>query len=182
MRVLAFVALMVCAIPSSSLADKPRVSRTMIKAMEVSIDNQLRGIWPDDPVEVIGVTQGTYITGQGLVFATELNVAPSAGITPFHPTRTKEETQHIHDKKFARMPKLRSAMQEMLMNSAASLDLVPADEQIALGITLFYWQGENTEGLPAQIVMHAPRRVLVSVKSGMSPRTALNTALKTEEF
>ena len=35
--------------------------------------------WPDDPVAVIGLTQGAYIDGYGAVFMSEVNLAPAAG-------------------------------------------------------------------------------------------------------
>ena len=82
----------------------------------------------------------------------------------------------------SRLPALKQLMQDMLLNSAGSLEAVPANEQIAIGITLFYWRGERIEGLPTQIVMHAPRRVLASVRSGITAKTALATALTVEEF
>jgi len=136
------VILLLCALPFGSLADKPKVSHPMIQAMQDGVDNELRRIWPDDPVELLGVTQGTYIGGYGAVFVSELNLAPSAGISPFHKTITPDEFKRIHEKKLSRLPKLKSAMQEVLLNSAGSLDSVPPEEQIALGVTLFYWHGK----------------------------------------
>ena len=44
---------------------------------------------------------------------------------------------------------LRDAMRQMLVDTAASLDTVPADEQVALSVSLFYWTWENREALPA---------------------------------
>lgn len=182
MRALAIASLMLCAIPAGSLADKPKVNRAMIKAMENSIDNKLHGIWPLDPLEVMGLTQGTYINGYGVVFVSEVNVAPSTGITPFHPKITPEEYIRIHDKKATRIPQLKAAMQEMLLSSASSLDSVPAAEQVALSITLFYWVGENTDGLPQQIVMHGSKQALVKVKSGITDRSTLASVLAVEEY
>jgi hypothetical protein len=176
------IILLLCALPFGSMADKPKVSVAMIKAIEESVDNRLQRIWPDDPVEMIGVTQGAYINGTGVVFVSELNLAPSAGISPFHPTRTADELKRIHDKKISRLPKLKAAMQEWLLNSAGSLDPIPPEEQIALGITLFYWSGENTEGLPAQIVMHGSKRALLDIRTGRADKSTLSSALAVEEF
>jgi hypothetical protein len=127
------------------------------------------------------LTQGAYINGYGAVFMSEVNLAPGAAITPFHQAITKDEITRLHDKKLTRLPKLKEAMQNMLQSSAASLDSVPPDEQVALGITLFYWRGESTEGLPAQIVMHASRRVLVNLKTGLG-RAPATTAITVEQY
>jgi len=170
MRIAAIVALLLCALPAGSMADKPKVNRAMIEAMEHSMDRKLSGLWPADPVEVVGLTQGAYIDGYGAIFMGEVNMAPAAGITPFHPTVKPDEIKRTRDKKLQRMAQLKTAMREMLVDSARSLDAVPADEQVAVGISLFYWTWENREGLPAQIVMHAPRKALLqSSDAGQAP-------------
>jgi hypothetical protein len=125
------------------------------------MDRKLVGLWPQDPVEVLGVSQGAYIRGYGAVFLGEVNLAPAAGISPFHPSVSADEIRRTHEKKLQRMAALRSTMRAMLMDSARSLDSLPSDEQVAVGLSLFYWTWENREGMPAQIVMHAPRKALL---------------------
>jgi hypothetical protein len=183
MKPIALAVLLALTISFGSSADKPKVSRDQIAKMELAIDARLKGLASkDDPVEVVGLTQGMYINGFGAVFAGEVNLAPTAGISPFHPSITKEEMVRIHEKKMQRLVKLKDAMQEILLSSAGSLDPIPGDERIAVGITLFNWQGENTTGLPAQVVMYAPKSVLVKVKSGAADRASLASALTVQEF
>jgi len=173
MRIAVILTLALCALSAGSMADKPRVNRPMIEAMEHSLDRKLAGLWPADPVEMVGPTQGAYVEGVGAVFMGEVNVAPAAGLTPFHPSVTPDEIRRIRDKKVQRMAQLRTAMREMLVDSARSLDAVPADEQVAVGVSLFYWKWENREGLPAQIVMHAPRKALLeSASAAQAPIAA----------
>ena len=167
---------------SIASADRAKVSRASVAAMEESLDKRLAGMFPEDPVMLVGVTKGTYITGYGTVFMGELNLAPSAGITPFHQTISKEEIVRIHQKEVDRVPKLKQVMQELLLSSAASLDAVPADEQIALSVTLFHFYWENIAGVPSQIVMHAPKKTLVAVHSGRAERALLASAVVIEEF
>ena len=171
------VSLMLCALPAGSMADA-KVTRTMLEAMEKSVDGKLQNLYGLDPAEIVGVTQGAYINGYGAVFMSEVNLAPATGISPFHPTLKPEEIKRTHDKKVQRMAALRNAMREILIDSAASLDTVPADEQVAVGVSLFYWTWENREGLPAQIVMHAPKKLLLQAKAG----TADKGAIASDEF
>jgi hypothetical protein len=161
MKTLLIASIVLAALPAGSIADGPKVNRAMIEAMENSLDAKLKGIWPPDPAEVVGVPQGTYIHGYGAVFLGEVNLAPAAGVSPFHPTISADEVTRTHDKKAERMATLRTTMRTMLMDSARSLDAVPGDEQVAVAISLFYWNWEKREGLPAQIVMHAPRKALL---------------------
>jgi hypothetical protein len=182
MKSTALAVLLVLMIPFGSIADKPGVSRDQIVKMELAIDARLNGLASKDyPVEVVGLTQGMYINGVGAVFAGEVNLAPSGGISPFHPNMSREEIARIHGKKVERLPKLKDAMQEILLSSAGSLDPIPGDERIAVGITLFYWQSEDRSGLPSQIVMQAPKNALVKVKSG-ADRSTLASVLTVQEF
>src|SRR5580704_4845447 len=174
MRIAAVALMLLCAIPG--VADGPKVNRGMIEAMQHSLDNKLSGLWPQDPAEVLGVSQGAYVQGYGAIFLSEVNLAPAAGISPFHPTVSADEIRRTHEKKVQRMGAIRNAMRAMLVDSARSLDSVPADEQVAVGLTLFYWKWENREGLPAQIVMHAPRKVLLQAPN------AEQASIASEEF
>src|SRR5580658_1426754 len=176
MRTLLIASILAGALPTGSMAYGPKVNRTMIEAMQHGLDSKLTGLWPSDPVEVLGVSQGTYIRGYGAVFLGEVNLAPAAGISPFHPTIKPEEVVRTHDKKLQRMAALRTTMRAMLMDSARSLDAVPPDEQVAVGISLFYWTWENHEGLPAQIVIHAPRKALLAAAN------AEQAQISAEEF
>jgi hypothetical protein len=174
MRIAAVALMMLCALPG--VADAPKVNRGMIEAMQHSLDNKLSGLWPQDPAEVLGLSQGTYIQGYGAIFLGEVNLAPAAGISPFHPSVSPDEVRRTHDKKMQRMTAIRNAMRAMLVDSARSLDSLPPDEQVAVGLSLFYWKWENRDGLPAQIVMHAPRRVLLQSAS------AEQASIASEEF
>jgi hypothetical protein len=178
MRIAAIVSLMLCALPAGSMADKPKVTRTMLEATEKSVDGRLQRLFGLDPAEVLGLTQGVYLNGYGAVFMSEVNLAPATGITPFHPTVNADEIKRTHEKKVQRIATLRNTIREILVDSAASLDSVPADEQVAVGVSLFYWTWENREGLPAQIVMHAPKKLLIQAKAG----TADKGAIASDEF
>ena len=174
MRIAAVALMVLYALPG--VADGPKVKRAMIEGMEHSLDSKLSGLWPRDPLEVVGLSQGTYIQGYGAIFLGEVNLAPAAGISPFHPTVSADEVRRTHEKKVQRMAAIRSAMRAMLVDSARSLDSLPADEQVAVGLSLFYWKWENRDGLPAQIVMHAPRKVLLQSSS------AEQASIASEEF
>ena len=167
---------------ASSPSEKPRVSRGAVEAMEKTMDDRLRGLWTAEPAEVIGLTQGVYLNGYGAVFMGEVNLAPASGITPFHPTRSPDEVKRVHEKKVARVPELKKALEQMLVDSAGSLDTVRDNEQIAVGISLFYWVWEDKAGLPAQIVMRAPKGALLQVKTGKAAKSALNGILTVDEF
>lgn len=162
------VAVLLCALPLGSMADKPKVTRTMIRAMEESMDQKIQALWPDSPAQMVGLTQGAYINGYGAVFMTEVNLAVGPVVSPFHLTVTPEEVKRLHDRKVMRLGRLKDSMQQMLHDSAGSMDAVAGDEQIALGVSFFYFYWENKDGLPAQIVMHAPKKALLDASGKFS--------------
>jgi hypothetical protein len=89
---------------------------------------------------------------------------------------TPDEVRRTHEKKLQRLAAIRGAMRSILLDSARSLDAVPADEQVTVGLSLFYWKWENRDGLPGQIVMHAPRKALLAAAN------AEQASVSTEEY
>ena len=174
--------LILVALPFSSLADKPLVSRPAIMAAEKNFESHIGKLWPDDPVAFWVYPQGLYINGFGAVFSAQVNLAQGTAITPFHQSVTKEEIVRLHNKKLERMAQFRQAMEEIMLSYAASLDTIPADEQIALGVSFFYWNWEDTTGLPQQLVMRAPKRALVMAKSGQMDHAKLTASMSVQEF
>ncbi len=166
------------AIPATP-QDKPRVSAALVTTMSQRLDARLSRLIADDPVAPIGLTQGAYIPGYGAVFMGTLNLAPMAGISPFHQSVSKEELARIHQKKTDRLPKLKDAVQDMLVSLASSMDPVPSEEQIAVAISLFYFNGEDVAGLPAQVVMHGKKKALLEAKAN---RSLLAAAVQVEAF
>src|SRR5579862_3722168 len=111
--------LLLCALSTGSMADKPRVSRALLEQVENGLEPKFVAIWPLDPVEVVGAPQSAYINGYGVVLMSRLNLAPAAGITPFHPAIKPEEVKRTRDKKVQRMDQLKSAMRTVLADTAA---------------------------------------------------------------
>jgi hypothetical protein len=166
-----------------SAADKPRVSRASIASMEKTFDRRLEGWNVDEPVMLLGTTRGVYLEGYGVVFTAEMNLLPGGTMSPFQPTIKKEQVDRVHQKKLGRLPQLREQMKAMLVASAQSLDTVPMNEQIVVGVTLFYFHSwEDVSGMPAQIVMQAQRRLLLDYALKRIDSAALEAGIRTEEL
>jgi hypothetical protein len=163
-------------------ADKPRVSRASLAAMEKSFDGRLEGWSVDEPVMLLGTTRGVYLEGYGVVFTAEMNLLPGATISPFQPTIKPEQRVRVHKKKLERLPKLRVQMKDMLVASALSLDNVPLDDRIVVGVTLFHFSWEDVSGLPAQVIMQAQRRLLLDYALKRIDQAALEAGIRTEEL
>lgn len=182
MRALPAASCLLAACIAGALAagpEKPKVGRASIAAMEASFDKKLAKLWTDDPFLLLGMTRGVYLDGFGAVFTAEVNLVTGPTITPFRPQISKEDILRHHQRKIERLPILRKAMRSMLMDSAASLDNVAADEQIVLGVTLTRYPWEDMTGIPTQILMQSRKRELLEAqRTGSLP----DSACKVQEF
>jgi hypothetical protein len=158
----------------------PRVSRISVAAMEDSIDDKVARIQIDDPYQMVGGTRGIYINGYGVVFTSELDLVANNLVSPFRPQVKKEDLTRLKLKKQQRIVVLKQNMRKMLMSTAASLDGVPVNEQVVLGITLHYFPWEDAAGLPRQIVMLAPRKLLLEAVNG--DPAILDTGMQVQEY
>ncbi len=112
----------------------------------------------NEPVDMLGTTRGIYLEGYGAVFTAELSLVVTPSISPFRQTISPELRAQIHQKKVARVPMLKQAMQEMLKTAAMTLIQVPDTQQLVFAVRLDYLKWEDTMGLPGLIVMKADRK------------------------
>ncbi|MBI4905262.1 MAG: hypothetical protein HY820_16630 [Acidobacteria bacterium] len=174
--VVIFVLMTVAAVAAST------VSRASVAALEKSFNNRLdREVLDGDPFLLLGMTQGIYIEGFGVVYAAEVNLMNAPGINPFHPEMTKADWQRIRQRKLQRLPALRQAMKSMLLDSAASLDGMPAEEQLVVGVRITRQPGEDATGIPSQIVMRAQKRGMLDVHTGRVARSQMDALIKVNE-
>jgi len=138
------------------------VTRPAMKAVELGIDARLQQMNPADPPDLLGNTRGVYLQGFGVVLTAEVDLIMVPGISPFHQKITAEERPRFRARKLAALPKLKEAMKASLIAAATDLRAVPPNENMVFGMTLFYFVGEDTTGLPSQVVMQATRQQLIS--------------------
>jgi hypothetical protein len=56
------------------------------------------------------------------------------------------------------------------------------EERLVVGVTLFHFSWEDSSGLPAQILMQAPRKTLLEFQTGRRSRATLESAVQVREF
>lgn len=169
-----FLLVMACAAAAWGAS---RVTRASVAAMEKSFDGRLeRNVLDGDPFLLLGMTRGVYVEGSGIVYSSEVDLAPVPGINPFHPEMTKADWGRVRQKKLARLPLLRAAMRQMLVDSASSIDGLNAEEIVALGVTVTRRPNEDNTGIPSQIVMQAVK------KSLLEHRAQPESVIKVQEF
>jgi hypothetical protein len=145
------------------------------------MDARFKRIDLEAPVDLLGLTRGVYLRNFGAVFSAEVNLVMAPGISPFRPNVSREEVARVKSIKSRRLTEFRSLMQQLLLDSAATMDRLPENEQVVLAVTLLYQSWEDRAGLPSTIQMQAQRRALLDIATNRVPRSALATAIQTRE-
>lgn len=153
---------------AAAVSQGPRVTRDSMMKIEKAFDTRVAKIATDVPFDLLGATRGVYLDGYGAVFTAELNLMITAPLSPFRQTVTKDEVAKLHAKKLQRVDVLKQNMRDMLAAIASSLDTLAPNDQIVLGVTLFYYNWEDKTGLPGQIVMQGTRQKLLSGAAAMA--------------
>jgi hypothetical protein len=155
--------------------EKPRIGHAAIAALEKSFDTRVLKVSATDPLEVMSAAQGVYLEGFGAVFTAQLDLIVTPTVNPFRQTMSEQEVARVRERKANRLPVLRSVMKEMMMETAVALRGMPGHEQVVVAVSLFHFNWEDTSGLPAQIVMRAPRRELLA-------RASADSAIQVQEY
>ncbi|WP_031496129.1 hypothetical protein [Bryobacter aggregatus] len=173
-----FFSLLISAVLLFAAATEPVVSRAMLSPIEKRIDQRLETLF-DEPFLLLGLTRGLYLDKFGAVFSAELQLIATPGVGTFGFTApTRDMIVSTRTKKLARLPLLKDAMKTQLASAALALDKLPADERVVFGVSIFRRSWEDSNGLPAQIVMQAVRKDLLAARTA----PAIDAAIRVQEF
>jgi hypothetical protein len=138
----------------------PRVARSAVEALERSFDVRVRKVSIADPMELMNCAQAVYLEGFGLVLTAQVDLILTPSPSPFVKL-SKTDIERIRARKADHLPLLRQVMQQIMLEAATALSALPPHENIAIAVSLFRMNWENSGGLPSQIVMRAPRHKLL---------------------
>ena len=147
----------------AAAGEAPRVDRTQMKKVEESLDATLLRFTTDNSHTLIGLTRGVYLEGVGAVLTAEV-ILVNAPVNIMHPLPTKEEIVQMHKKKLERVPILKRVLMDALVSAAATLDTIPADEQVVIAVVVPRFTFEDATGLPTQITVQATKKKLLESK------------------
>jgi hypothetical protein len=156
--------------------------REQIAAAEQVIDLRFQGVGSETVMTVIGNSRGAYIEGYGVVFNVQVNIAPVGNINPFRRSYSNEEIRQINIRKRQRLETLEQRTRELLVELSDSIAGLPANEKIAIAVSLFHFAWEDLTALPKQMVMAAAESILAEAKSGSLPMADLRSRLNIRYF
>ena len=150
-----------------------------LKRVERSIDSRFKQAIDEAlPMALAGVTRGFYLEGFGVVFSLEVNVVPTPNISPFFRGYDEQQKRNLNRRKKQRLKSLEARARKVLTEEAAKVEALPADETLALAISLFYYNWEDISGLPFQLVVQAPKRVLLDHGAGRLTDSEFNRQIE----
>ncbi len=132
--------------------------RSSLVRVEKMIDRRVQTMF-DEPFLLLGNARGIYLQGTGAVFTAEMALVMTAA-SPFAPKLDKAEMERLRQKRLSRLPVLRAAMQDAMLQSASMLPGLPSHEHLVFGVTITRKSTEDNTGIPTQIVMHALKKEL----------------------
>lgn len=185
MRLLVAVGLCSAAIaPAAAPQVSPQAAalRQQVVEVERSIDRRFRDLRDAQPMTLLGAARGVYLDGYGAVFTVEVNLYPSAALSPFRQSYSEEEKRQLNVNKRQRLESLEQRAREILVDESAKLIGLPAGEKVALAVSLFHFAWEDLTGLPRQLVMAAARDVLAEARSGALAAADLRQRLAPQYF
>lgn len=156
----------------------------MLVASEKSLDERFSHLWDDNPFVLLGPTRGIYLDGYGAVLSAEINLVTGPALLLVRPVPGKDEIVKHRQKKLERLPELMRAARQALMDTAATLDSVPPQEQIVIVMFLSRYPWEDTSGLPVQVLLRAQKsKLLEAQRAGSAGQAAaLDAAIQVEQF
>jgi hypothetical protein len=156
------------------------LQRGLLASVEMSMNKRIRALAPGEEFVLLAHTHGVYLEGYGAVFTTRVNLFEGPGNNIFAVPVPESVKNATHQKKLERLPLLRTAMTDMLIDAAGVMDPVPPDEKIVLSVLLV--NAPNEKGLPSQIVMQAQRRTLLSLLGVPAESPRRLTEIRIQEF
>lgn len=160
MRRFGFVFLVLAAALS---ANAQGVKMTALEEFEHRFAAKLAETPPPFPFDVLFPAPAVYIPGMGVVLSSFVSLSYLDPPSPFRGPYTPAEKASFRSRKLQRIPLLEQDMREVMAQTAAAsdMDMVPPNERIVIGVTLFYFKWEDSSGLPSQIVMSAEKQKLL---------------------
>ena len=159
-----------------------RALRATLKTAERTIDDRIQQMTARAPFVLLGTTRGAYLAGYGAVFTMEVNLVPVAAISPFRPAYSPQEIQALNRQKREKLGLLKTGLRQLLVEQAAGLTQVAPGDKVAIVVTLFNYNWEDTNGLPSQLVMQATRQALLDLQSRRAGADAQERAVDLREF
>ena len=146
-------ALAFCLFSAAADAGGPYVSRSTMFAIEKKLEAAVRGRWHDDPYMFVDLPRGYYVDNFGVIFVTEFSLAPGPGLSPFRGPISRQEIKQHKTTVLARVPELKDTMKAQLLEVAAALPAVPETDRVAIAVTVYHFDWEDTGDIPSQIIV-----------------------------
>ena len=145
----------------------PIININALEGYQRRFETQLLAQTPGQfPFEVLSASPGIHVQGVGLTLSSVVSLSYLEPAGPFRQPYTPKELATFRDRKLERVPILERTMREVMADTAnaSEIDPLPPNERVILGVTLFYFKWENSDGLPRQIVMSAEKQQLLKAR------------------
>ncbi len=166
MRLLAGLLLVSAVVSAVETDPKGAAIRGEIAEVERAIERRFRDVRDEAPMTMLGNARGVYLSGYGAVFTVQVTLVPTANLSPFRSAYSEDEKRQLNIRKRQRLDTLEQRAREILVEESEKLRSLPADEMVALAVSLFHFAWEDLTQLPGQLVASAVKTSLDEVRAG----------------
>jgi hypothetical protein len=166
--------------PAQNAAPASRVTAAELHAAEGACDRVIREYGIESSVEHITPTHGVRVEGYGVVFVTDVNLAPLPLLYGFGGQINKKDLANVHEAKRKKLPAVRDVAVKIMRAAAQSLPHLADDQMIVVKIGFFYLDFEDRAGLPDSLTAQVRKRDVVEAANAspdeLNARILINIA------
>ena len=146
------------------------VTRSILYNSERQVQGRIQSLLSDNPDAFVDLPRGYYLDNFGVIFVSTCSLAPGIGITPFRGPINRQEIRDHKSKVLARVPQLKETMKTSLLETAGALSDLPDEDRVAIAVTVYHFEWEDTADVPSEIVVQGKKKDLLAARTDASLR------------
>jgi len=142
---------------------------------------RMKAAWKVDTALFIDPPRAFYVDRFGVVMTSVVTLEPGFGLGIFRGAPSRSELADYRGRVLQRLPLLRQQMKDTLLESAQRFHSLKDDDRLAVAVSVYHFEPEDTQGIPSQVVIQGAHKVLLEAKQRPAG-TSLDDVFEIEEL
>jgi|HubBroStandDraft_2_1064218.scaffolds.fasta_scaffold170447_2 hypothetical protein len=140
------------------------VTRALLASFEKDFLVRMKAAWKVDTALFIDPPRAFYVDRFGVVMTSVVTLGPGFGIGIFRGAPEPPELADYRGKVLQRLPLLRQQMRDTLLESAPLFRTLKENDRLAVAVSVYHFEPEDTHGIPSQVVIQGAYKALLEAK------------------
>jgi len=141
-----------------------RVTRALLASFEHDFLTRMAAAWKVETHLFIDPPRAFYVDRFGIVMTSVVTLEPGFGLALFRGAPNKGEIADYRGRVLQRLPVLRQQMKDSLLESAPRFRTLNATDRMAVAVSVYHFEPEDTQGIPSEIVIQATHQALLEAR------------------